>query len=393
MPILASLGTVNDRAFGFGDSSLVNSGLVTVYSDVVMDLLLVGGGGGGGGSGSGSLVRGGGGGAGGFIETNITAVSGAYPIFVGAGGVQDGAFGFNGGNTQAFGLTAIGGGAGGVSAGGSNGGSGGGAKSGYGGLSINTILSEIELEYEPSLEAVMYDYGTYQTLRCYFIVPASYNVQVNDQVAIQDGTNTFVKVLSVEQNVTETMSQYGNPKTVTGDKMIVEAYAYYWASVMSFDYKKQVSPSSQGYKGGDQLATGNVWAAAGGGGAGGPGGDAGNATGAGNGGIGKQSSITGTATYYAGGGGGGDLIVGSPGTGGLGGGGRGGYGLDYNSTPGTDGLGGGGGGAGYNGNEGSKGGSGVVICRILTADESKVSVKGGIKTTTGSYTVWTFTQV
>jgi hypothetical protein len=38
------------------------------------------------------------------------------------------------------------------------------------------------------------------------------------------------------------------------------------------------------------------------------------------------------------------------------------------------------------------GGSGVVICRYLTADATGFSITGGTKTTSGSYTLHTFTS-
>jgi hypothetical protein len=39
---------------------------------------------------------------------------------------------------------------------------------------------------------------------------------------------------------------------------------------------------------------------------------------------------------------------------------------------------------------GGGGGSGVVICRYLTADATGLTITGGTKTTSGSYTVHTF---
>jgi hypothetical protein len=104
--------------------------------------VLVVAGGGSGGSVDGTGVTGGGGGGGGVIDTNLTlGATGSYAIGIGAGGVTNfadhtigigSASGNPGGNSTAFGLTAIGGGKGDshdLSAGGptSNGGSGGGA--------------------------------------------------------------------------------------------------------------------------------------------------------------------------------------------------------------------------------------------------------------------------
>jgi hypothetical protein len=79
-------------------------------------IVLAGGGGaGGGGTNHPHGAAGGGGGAGEFIDTNILVNPGEYNIIIGAGGV--GVFaspGNNGGNTSAFGITAIGGGGGGA---------------------------------------------------------------------------------------------------------------------------------------------------------------------------------------------------------------------------------------------------------------------------------------
>ena len=111
-----------------GKSVISNSG-----ATLTVNTLIVGGGGGGAGSGNDPYVRGGGGGAGGFIETTASLSAGLYDIVVGLGGANGPTHGQNGQNSSAFGLVAIGGGAGGGGAGGSNGGSGGGAKSGYGG--------------------------------------------------------------------------------------------------------------------------------------------------------------------------------------------------------------------------------------------------------------------
>jgi hypothetical protein len=117
-------------------------------------------------------------------------------------------------------------------------------------------------------------------------------------------------------------------------------------------------------------------------------------TAGGTGGIGISSSITGTATFRAGGGGAGahDNNVRSPG--GNGGGGLGSRNLENNAVAGTANTGGGGGGGGGNGNSvsfGANGGSGVVIVRYLTADASGNTITGGTATTSGSYTIRTFT--
>ena len=122
---------------------------------------------------------------------------------------------------------------------------------------------------------------------------------------------------------------------------------------------------------------------AGGGGAGGAGANF-NTAGGPVGGIGKEYSISGTATYYAGGGGGADWAGNSCTryAGGLGGGGRGDNCADNSDKNGTANTGGGGGANGT-------GGSGVVILRYLAGP---TGVTGGTKTTSGSYTIHTFTS-
>ena len=94
----------------------------------------------------------------------------------------------------------------------------------------------------------------------------------------------------------------------------------------------------------------------------------------------------------AGGGGGSTQGGGTSGSGGLGGGGAAGNGAsgNYTGTSGTANT-GGGGGAG-NTASGGNGGSGVVIVRYLTADASGWTISGGTSTTSGSYTIHTFTS-
>ena len=75
----------------------------TTVAPYTVDYFILAGGGGGG-----STV-GGGGGAGGYISGSTTVVSSSYPIVIGAGGALE----FNGNDSTAFTLTAIGGGAGG----------------------------------------------------------------------------------------------------------------------------------------------------------------------------------------------------------------------------------------------------------------------------------------
>jgi len=117
-----------------------------------------------------------------------------------------------------------------------------------------------------------------------------------------------------------------------------------------------------------------------------------------NGGIGVFSSISGTGTYYGGGGGGHQYRNSyTNASGGLGGGGRGGAG-GYSAgqiafgtpTNGTANTGGGGGGGGFYSGEGGvsgAGGSGIVIVRYPGPQKAK----GGTVTTSGGYTIHTFT--
>lgn len=149
--------------------------------------------------------------------------------------------------------------------------------------------------------------------------------------------------------------------------------------------------ASQGYAGG----TNAFYCGAGGGGGGGVGGNATNSAAGGNGGAGVNSSITGSSVGYAGGGGGGAYptnAVGGTATHG----GANGNALDY-GVPGNGGIdavanrGGGGGGSGGNWATGGAGGSGVVIVRYLTANLSDRTITGGTATTSGAYTIRTFT--
>lgn len=156
--------------------------------------------------------------------------------------------------------------------------------------------------------------------------------------------------------------------------------------------------AGQGYAGGNGTSGGTQGGGGAGGGAGAVGGNAGATTG-GVGGVGVASSISGSSVYYGGGGGGGAYIYtssGDHGDGGLGGGGRGG---DHNTgqgLAGTANTGGGGGGSGYGASgypmnyDGPVpfGGSGIVIVRYLTGS---LTATGGTISTSGSYTIHTFT--
>ena len=144
----------------------------------------------------------------------------------------------------------------------------------------------------------------------------------------------------------------------------------------------------QGYPGGR-----SSYAGAGGGGAGGAGGDgAGSSPGGvgGTGGVGVTSSITGTAVGRAGGGGGGIYGSGNGSTGTIGsatdGGANGGTGTQ-NGNNAVSNKGGGGGGGGAWEYYGGAGGSGIVIVRYQGAQRAT----GGTVTTSGSYTIHTFT--
>ena len=111
---------------------------------------------------------------------------------------------------------------------------------------------------------------------------------------------------------------------------------------------------------------------------------------AGAGGNGVTSTITGSTVYYGGGGGGqggysaisGAYTTGG-GTGGSGGGGNGISGSGSGGAAGTANTGGGGGGGGY------AGGSGIVIIRYVTGT---CTATGGTTSTSGIYTLHTFTS-
>jgi hypothetical protein len=153
--------TYQDESTIYKVHTFTSSGTFTVNllgnelgGDDKIEYLIVAGGGGGGGS-SADGWNAGGGGAGGLItnigDPNFSVTKQNYSIVVGAGGVRGNASntnngsvttqGSNGGNSSAFGLTAVGGGGGGASSGftggqgsktfGRSGGSGGGAGSNY----------------------------------------------------------------------------------------------------------------------------------------------------------------------------------------------------------------------------------------------------------------------
>jgi len=124
----ANIGGQDYKVYTF-----TSSGTLTVIGEGEVDALIVAGGGGGGRADNqlngGPGGAGGGGGAGGLLQQSSVSLSeGSYSIVVGTGGAQN----VNGGNSSAFGFTAIGGGKGGSSlpdgtaaSGGSGGGEGG----------------------------------------------------------------------------------------------------------------------------------------------------------------------------------------------------------------------------------------------------------------------------
>jgi hypothetical protein len=152
----------------------------------------------------------------------------------------------------------------------------------------------------------------------------------------------------------------------------------------------------QGYAGGTSPLTSTYGGGSGGGGAGSVGANSPSAGGSngygGNGGSGLSSSITGTAVARAGGGGGGGYSL-AAGTATAGGGNGADSGVGANGTANTGGGGGGcGATAGSTGRTGGTGGSGVVIVRYTTSLASGKTITGGTKTTSGTYTIHTFTS-
>jgi hypothetical protein len=141
----ATGGTVTDVG-GYRIHTFTSSGTFTALSSGTVEYLIVAGGGGG----ATDLDVGGGGGAGGLITGSLTITPQSFSIVVGAGGTGGtssytpgtggGGNGSKGGNSSAFGLTAIGGGYGGTryqpgGSGGSGGGGGDGGAAGGAGTS------------------------------------------------------------------------------------------------------------------------------------------------------------------------------------------------------------------------------------------------------------------
>ncbi len=147
-----------------------------------------------------------------------------------------------------------------------------------------------------------------------------------------------------------------------------------------YGYGGGSATGSQGYAGG-AAADAPYLAGGGGGGAGGAGATPGATDVGADGGSGVSSSITGSSVTRAGGGGGAGSS--GSGSGGSGGGGAGGSG----GTNGTANTGGGGGGS-YSSTAGGDGGSGIVIVKYL----GSAVFTGGTITTSGGYTIHSFTS-
>jgi hypothetical protein len=150
--------------------------------------------------------------------------------------------------------------------------------------------------------------------------------------------------------------------------------------------------SGQGYAGGTSYSPGDYYVGGGGGGAGAVGTSPG-ANQLAPGGNGVASTITGSSVTRAGGGGGGCGQNISASSGGSGGGGSGGFGTTAGTAGSTNtGSGGGGGGnqgiGGTTSSNGGNGGSGIVIIRYLGTQRGT----GGTVTSSGGYTIHTFTS-
>jgi hypothetical protein len=170
-----------------------------------------------------------------------------------------------------------------------------------------------------------------------------------------------------------------------------------------------------GFTGGNGGGSGNNYPGGGGAGAGGNGGTPANNNSPGNGGVGVRiNTFDGTDYYYGGGGGGGGYTASAGGgNGGIGGGGGGGDesgggggtgggsarnsgangGSSANTAGGAGGTntGGGGGAGAHQTGSGGNGGSGIAVVRYLTTDATGLTITGGTATTSGSYTIRTFT--
>lgn len=128
-PVVSASGAFSTTSlYGYDVIAFTGNGTLTVESGGEVEYLIVGGGGGGGTT-EGGGASGAGGGAGGVLygKTNVSA--GSYSVTVGTGGTAPFEASTNGGDSSIFGITALGGGAGGSrDVAGSNGGSGGGTQ-------------------------------------------------------------------------------------------------------------------------------------------------------------------------------------------------------------------------------------------------------------------------
>lgn len=114
-PALSITGGTYTEAGGYAYHTFTTSGTLSVTGSIDIEYLVVAGGGPGGrGSASGIGSGGSGGGAGGYLSGTTTLADTDYTIVIGAGGpapsISADAATNNGGNSTAFGLTAIGGG-------------------------------------------------------------------------------------------------------------------------------------------------------------------------------------------------------------------------------------------------------------------------------------------
>jgi len=219
----------------------------------------------------------------------------------------------------------------------------------------------------------------------------------NDQGWGNSGTNSLLSGTGIT-TITSTGGGGGGAAGVEGRDGGSGGGAYSGQAIGSGNTPS--TTPSQGNDGGSSSSGSPHYGSGGGGGSSAVGANGAN-SGGGNGGAGTSNSITGSAVTYAGGGGGGVYNSTSAiGTGGAGGGGNGGSGGNGSNnlaaTGGTDGLGGGGGGAARYGSYTSpsgKGGDGVVIIRMSTADYNLRSNITGTFTSaavgTDTYIKWT----
>jgi hypothetical protein len=337
---------------------------ITAGSGNVAVLVVAGGGGGG--------RLGGGGGGGGLIFSDAVAKAvGSYTVTVGGGGAGStsrGAKGSNGQDSVFDTVTAIGGGGGGsytagVQAGATGGSGGGGAGQGSGAGAVGT---------NGQGNAGGNGGGNYQ-----WSGGGGGGVGPGQQgmwpKGVSGGDSSFDGVTATGGGGGGGYQQTAGLHGGSGGGGGPSSGAY--------------GTGSQGNHGGTGYSTA-LGTAGGGGGSGAVGSDGAVGVG-GGGGNGTANSISGTSVTYAGGGGGGvgsGVTAGSAGTGGGGAGSA-----TTSGAAGTDGLGGGGGGGAYAGGDcpGGVGGDGIVIIAYETGSLAGV---GGVITTSGAYTIHTFTR-